>query len=367
MARFDPEASLRLRALPEYEALDDSDALIARYGLDPAQVIKIDGNENPFGPSPRTLEALRQGYRAEWYPDERQQALRTALAKYVEVSPECVVAGSGSDELIDQVFRMYLGQGDRIVLVSPTFGMYAFDASLHGVEVEAVPLLDDFSFDDDALVRAAAGAKAVFIPSPNNPTGGLLEPELLQRILDTGTLLVVDEAYIEFSDAPSYARRAATETGLIVLRTLSKWGGLAGLRIGYGVMEAHTADLFMRAKQPYNINAAAEVAALASLEDAAVLDERAQTIVRERERVSAALARLEWIAPVPSQANFVLLHLAHGDGMSVRDALRARGIFTRAYKSPRLHEYLRISMGTPEQNDRVIAAFAEVGEELAHG
>ena len=369
MLRFDPVAGLRpaLRTPPVYAALEDVNALVARYGLDPARVIKIDGNENPFGPSPRALEALRDGFHPEWYGDDDQRTLRAALARYVEVSPECVVAGSGSDELIDQVFRMYLGEGERIVVASPTFGMYAFDAGLHGVRVVDVPLRDDWSFDEDALVAAAGEAKAVFIPSPNNPTGGLLPPELADRILDAGALLVVDEAYIEFADAPSYARRAATERGLIVLRTLSKWGGLAGLRIGYGVMDAQTADLFQRTKQPYNVNAAAEVAAIASVADAALLDERARILVRERERVSAELARLEWVSPVPSQANFVLLRLARGDGKTLRDALRTRGIFTRYFDTPRLRDHLRISMGTPEQNDRVIAAFAEVGEELAHG
>ncbi|MEX2446963.1 MAG: aminotransferase class I/II-fold pyridoxal phosphate-dependent enzyme, partial [Dehalococcoidia bacterium] len=187
------------------------------------------------------------------------------------------------------------------------------------------------------------------------------------RILDTGALLVVDEAYIEFADTPSLATRAAEERGLIVLRTLSKWGGLAGLRVGYGVMDPATADLFMRAKQPYNVNVAAEAAAIASLDDTAVLDERARILIDERERVSAALAQLEWVTPVPSRANFMLLRLGRGDGLMVRDALRARGIFTRYFDAPRLRDHLRISVGTPEQNDRVVAAFREIGEELSHG
>ena len=375
MARFDPVAGLRpaLRTLPEYQALEDLEEVAARYGVDPADVIKIDGNENAWGPSPRVIEVLRDlEYHVEWYGDDNQTALRAALAGRLGVPADCVVAGSGSDELIDQIFRMYIGgsgggSGDAIVTASPTFGMYAFDASLHGARVVDVPLRDDWSFDEDAMVAAAREAKAVFIPSPNNPTGTLLPVTLVDRLLETGALLVVDEAYIEFADVPSLAARAAAEDGLIVLRTLSKWGALAGLRIGYGVMSPAMADLFRRAKQPYNVNAAAEAAAIAAIEDAAVLDERARIVASERERVTRELARLEWIEPVPSQASFVLMKLARGDGRTLRDELRKRGIFTRYFESSRLRDYLRISIAKPEQNDRVLAAIAEIGEELAHG
>ncbi|MFA7249673.1 MAG: histidinol-phosphate transaminase [Dehalococcoidia bacterium] len=370
MARFDPVEGLlpALRTMPEYQALEDLDEVAARYGVDPADVIKIDGNENPFGPSPRALDALRRvDYHVEWYGDDEQTALRAALAGRLGVPAACVVAGAGSDELIEQVFRMYLGAGETIVTVSPTFGMYAFDAGLHGTRVMDVPLRDDWSIDGDALVEAARGAKAVFIASPNNPTGGLLPEALADRLLESRALLVVDEAYIEFSGARSLAARAAAEEGLLVLRTLSKWGGLAGLRVGYGVMSPRMADLFRRAKQPYNVNVAAEAAAIASIADAAILDERARIIVGERERVTRELARLEWIDPAPSHANFVLMRLTRGDGRTVRDALRRRGIFTRYFEAPRLRRHLRISIAKPEQNDRVIAAIREIGEELAHG
>lgn len=371
--RFDPQEALRpaLRQIPEYAALEDLDAVAREYGVDPATVVKIDGNENPYGPSPKALEALRGDYQPHRYGDADQRRLRAAISTYLDVPLETIVCGSGSDEIIDLLFRLFIGEGDRIVTASPTFGMYAFDAALHGGEVVDVPLLDGWAFDTEGLEAAARESKVVFIPSPNNPTGNILPVALVERLLNTGALVVVDEAYIEFSQTPSLARRAATEPGLVVLRTLSKWGGLAGLRFGYGVMHPQVADLLMRTKQPYNVNAAAEAAALASYENTAILDARAQTLVAERERVSAALAGLGWIHPYPSEAVFVLMRLGREgqriEGKAVRDGLRRRGIFPRFFDTPRLRDHIRISVGTPEQNDRVIAAFREIGEEQARG
>ncbi len=370
MARFDPVAGLRpfLATMPEYVSLEDPYEIAQRYGVDPKDVIKLDGNENPFGPAPRAIEALRNlDYHAEWYGDDNQVALRGAIAGRIHAAPEAIVAGAGSDDLLNQIFGMYIGEGDSIVIASPTFGMYAYDSGLHGARVIDVPLRDDWTFDEDGMVEAARGAKAVFVPSPNNPTGTLFPERLADRLLDTGALIVVDEAYIDFAAAASLAQRAAGEHGLIVLRTLSKWGALAGLRIGYAVMHPQMADLWRRAKQPYNVNAAAEAAAIASMADAAVLDERAAILVSERERVTRELAQLEWITPVPSHANFVLMKLARGDGRTLRDALRQRGIFTRYFDTPRLRDHLRISIGRPEDNDRVLTAIREIGEELAHG
>ncbi|MDO9445258.1 MAG: aminotransferase class I/II-fold pyridoxal phosphate-dependent enzyme, partial [Dehalococcoidia bacterium] len=233
MPRFDPTAALRpaLRTLPEYAALEDLEAVAARYGVDPASVIKIDGNENPYGPSPRALEALAGNYHPNHYGDPDQRRLRAAIGAHFGVPPEAIVAGSGSDEIIDLLFRLFTDSGERILVSTPTFGMYAFDAGLHGVEVTDVPLLEGWAYDSEAMVDAAQEAKATFIPSPNNPTGNTLPLALVDRLLETGTLLVVDEAYIEFSHQPSLVQRAAAEPGLVVLRTMSKWGGLAGLRV----------------------------------------------------------------------------------------------------------------------------------------
>lgn len=370
MARFDPREALRpsLRDLPPYQALDDLEAVARSLGLDPAAVIKVDGNENPYGPSPKALEVLRAvGYQPHRYGDADQLALRGAIAGHLGVSSESIVAGAGSDELIDLLFRLFTSAGDAIVTASPTFGMYAFDAQLHAVTVRDVPLLDGWSFDHEGLVQAAMESKAVFIPSPNNPTGNTIPATLVDRLVETGSMVIIDEAYIEFSHAESLARRAASTPGLVVLRTLSKWGGLAGMRIGYGVMDPETAAICMQAKQPYNTNTAGELAAVASFEDAPILNDRACSIAGERDRMSAALAGLGWVHPYPSEASFVLMRLGRGDGRTVRDALRRRGVFTRYIDAPRLQDHIRVSVALPEQNDRIVEAFREVGEELAHG
>ena len=372
--RFDLEgieAALRppLRGMDGYEPVEPPEALAARYGVAPADVVKLDANENPYGPSPRALEALRGPLPVHRYPDPEQRRLRAAVAARHGVPPACVVAGAGADELIDLVFRVFVDPGDAVAVASPSFGMYAFGARLAGARLLDAPRAEpDWELDADAIAAAAAEAKIVFLPSPNNPTGGLLPPEAAERLLASGALLVVDEAYAEFSHGASLAERAASgEAPLIVLRTFSKWAGLAGLRVGYGVMPAPVAEAFMRCKQPYGVNAAAEAAALASLEDAALLDERACAVAGERERLASALRGLGWLDPAPSQANFLLCRIADdvaADGAALREALARRGVFVRVFGDPRLRRHVRISAGSPADGDRLLAALAAARAEL---
>ena len=372
MPGFELERALRppLRALSGYRPIDPPEEVAARYGIAPEEIVKLDGNENPYGPSPRARAALAGDYPAHRYPDPEQRRLRAALGARHGVPPECIVAGAGADEIIDLVFRVFVDAGDRVVIASPSFGMYAFGAQLAGAELVDVPRGDDWSFDIDALVAACEGASVVFLPSPNNPTGGLLPPAAVERLLESGALVVVDEAYVEFAGdhaaGPPTLVGHASEDGapLIVLRTFSKWAGLAGLRVGYGVMPAAIASVLMHCKQPYGVNVAAEAAALASLEDAAVLDERACVLAGERERLAGELRAGGWLEPAPSEANFLLCRLAFGDGAALRGALARRGVFVRVFDDERLREHVRISIGTPEDSERLLAALAEARLEL---
>ena len=381
-ASFDLEGTLRppLRSLRGYEPIDPPEQVAARYGVAPEAIVKLDGNENPYGPSPRALEALAGGYAAHRYPDPEQRRLRDALGARHGVPPQCIVAGAGADEIIDLVFRIFVEAGDRVVIASPTFGMYPFGAEIAGAELVDVPRRDDWSVDLDALAAACEGAKAVFLPSPNNPTGGLLPPGAAERLRASGAIVVIDEAYVEFasgregghSGSPSLADRAAEdgdvgEAPLIVLRTFSKWAGLAGLRVGYGVMPAPVASLLMQCKQPYGVSTAGEAAALASLEDAALLDERACEIAGERDRLAAELRAGGWLEPVPSQANFLLCRLTSGSGAALREALARRGVFVRFFGHERLRDHVRISIGTSEDSERLLAALSEARAEVEGG
>ena len=366
MQHFDARGSVRpvLRSLRGYVPIEPAEELAASHGLSPEQIVKLDGNENPYGPSPRARAALAGEYAAHRYPDPDQRRLRAALAERHDVPPQCVVAGAGADDLIDLVFRAYVEPADRVVIASPTFGMYGFDAELHAAALVDVPRGSDGCIDAEGLLAAAEGAKAIFLASPNNPTGDVAPPALIDSLLERGALVVVDEAYIEFSHQPSLASLAAEGAPLIVLRTFSKWGGLAGLRIGYGVMPSEVAAVFMQVKQPYNVSVAAEVAALGSLADAELLDERACRLAGERDGMAEALRATGWVEPAPSEANFLLCRLLRWDGVTVRDALRRRGVFVRYFDDERLRQHLRISAGTAQDTGRLVEALAEVAREL---
>jgi histidinol-phosphate aminotransferase len=342
-----------------------TDVLAERYGIAPEDVAKLDGNENPYGPSPRALAALavERGYHI--YPDPDQAKVREALAAHLGVDASSVVCGQGSDDLIDLILRVTVAPGDGVINCPPTFGMYPFSAAIAGARVVEAARLESFALDLDAIEAAAGGAKLIFLASPNNPTGNRLSPGEVERVLSLPLLVVVDEAYIEFAGAEhSLVPMVAEHPNLVVLRTFSKWAGLAGLRAGYGVMAPELASLLMTVKQPYNLNVAAGTAMLASLDDRALLMERVCTMRRTRERIFELLSAIDWVTPYPSEANFILCRLQGVDATEVRDRLAKRGIFVRHFDTPQLRDHLRISVGLEEHTDRVAGALREIGAEL---
>ena len=364
---FDIDSVIRddLRALPPYVPVLPTAVLAARLGIAPGDVLKLDGNENPYGPSPRVLEALGRYDGYAIYPDPDQTEVREALAEYAGVPAEHIVCGLGSDDLIDLVLRAVVEPGDGVIDCPPTFGMYPFSSRIAGARVLRVPRDEAFALDVSAVVAQASDAKIVFIASPNNPSGNLLPRKHLLRLLDLDLLVVFDEAYIEFAGREqSAASLVPDHENLVVLRTFSKWGGIAGLRAGYGIMAPKLASLLMTIKQPYNLNVAASLAMLASLEDRALLDERACKLAGSRAAMAAALAEIEWVTPYPSEANFLLCRLDGVDAREVRDRLAARGIFVRWFDAPELRDCLRISAGLPQHTDMVARAIREIGAEL---
>lgn len=325
------------------------------------QLIRLDANENPYGPSPRVTRALAEFADYHLYPDYRP--LREAVARYAGVSAQQVVLGNGSDELIDLVIRLCLEPGQGLILCPPAFSMYRFFADVGRHPVWEVPRHDDFSLDTPGIEAAAqerdGQARLLFLTSPGNPDGQIIPLDVVRRLLRLPLMVAVDEAYIEFG-GPSVLSLLAEHENLIIIRTFSKWAGMAGLRLGYALLAPELADGLERIRAPYNVNAAALVAALATLD---ALEEAQATVARliaERERLQAALAAIPWLEPMPSQANFILCRLRRRSGRELAEALAGRGILVRSFSEPRLRQYVRISVGRPEQNEALLRVLGEL-------
>lgn len=353
-----------IRNLDPYQGVAPVEVMADRAGIPPEKIIRLNGNENPYGPSPAVARALADFPNFNHYPDPEQRRLRQSLAAYVNVAPERIIAGNGSDELIDLLFRMFIGPGDNIINLTPTFGMYALGAEICGGEALSAPRDDNFEIDLEAVQLAITPrTKAIVICSPNNPSGNIPAESQVRTLLDTGRLVIVDEAYYEFC-GQTVMPMLDQYPNLVVLRTFSKWAGLAGLRIGLGAMHPDLARAMLAVKPPYNVNLAAEVALTASLENMPALLERVNAIVAERQRLAGLLSAIPSVHPYPSQANFILCRLPENTGRPIFDALCQRGIFLRHWNNPRLKDCLRISVGLPEESDTVAAALTELTKSI---
>lgn len=349
-----------LASLEPYPAPEPLDAFARRVGLTPADVVKLDQNENPYGPSPRVRAALAAFDWYHVYPDPQPRDLHARLADYAGAPAEQIVVGNGSDELIEVLFRLFVEPGDRVVSASPTFGYYETAARIAGASYVTVPRGPDFAIDPDALVAAAEGAKIVLVASPNNPTGNLTATATIRRLLEIDALVVVDEAYFEFSGQTALDLLLAGTENLVILRTFSKWAGLAGLRLGYGIFPTALVSPVNAVKPPYSLGQAAIVAGLASLDDVDYLRDLVHRILAERERLRAGIAETGYLVPYPSDANFLLCDVRGRSAAEVQRALEAQGILVRRYSAPRLENALRISVGRPEGNDRLLTALNDI-------
>jgi histidinol-phosphate aminotransferase len=348
-----------LRSAPPYVPVEPPDEVAKRLGLPPERIIKLDANENPYGPSPKVIEALAKASSYHIYPDPEQRRVRAALSAYTGFGTEWIIGGAGSDELIDLMVRLFVPPGEGILNFPPTFGFYPFLAGIQGANVIDVLRNPDYTLDLEAALIAAEGSRLIVATSPNNPTGTLLARREVEALLETGLPVIVDEAYTEFADE-SCIELARQHENLIVLRTLSKWAGLAGLRVGYMVASPELIDIVLRIKQPYNINVAAEVATLASFDDLPLLRQRVEAIKGEKERLTGLLAALPGFETVPSSANFVLCKLSGIEARNVHARLLQRGILVRYFDTALLRNHIRVSAGTPEQTDALIQALGEI-------
>jgi histidinol-phosphate aminotransferase len=345
---------------PVYEPGKPIEDVARELGLDPSTIIKLASNENPFGPSPLAVAAATRALsQAELYPDGGCFALRQKLAAAYAVSPDQLIIGNGSNELLELLGHVLLGPGDEVVMGNPAFVVYKLVALLFGARPVEVPLVNH-RHDLDALLKAVTPAtKLVFLPSPNNPTGTANTQEEIVafvRALPPHVVFAYDEAYAEFLDNPPDLRPLIAEgRKVICLRTFSKIYGLASLRVGYGYTSPEFAALLNRVRQPFNVNAIGQAAAIAALDDKTFTTDVAR---KNRDGLAQLEAgfKSQGLEYVPSVANFILVKV--GDGARVFDALQRRGVIVRPMKPYGMPEWLRITVGSREQNERLLASLA---------
>jgi histidinol-phosphate aminotransferase len=328
-----------------------------------AAEVKLDQNENPYElPQSLKEEVIRRVSSRPWgrYPEFVPASLTRALSKFTGWPEPGILTGNGSNELILSGLAVILGPGKTVVIPQPTFTLYKLLASVYQANVVTVPLRQaDFSFDVDALIKAAADADVTVICSPNNPTGSLLELEDLKRLLQAARGLVfLDEAYHEFSRQTA-AVLLPQYPNLIVLRTFSKAMSMAGLRFGYLMSDREIAREIHKAKLPYNVNIFTLAATELVLEQPDVMRESIETLIRERARVRAELQQRKGIEVFDSHANFLLIRTPM-EAKALFDALYAEGVLVRDVSTyPMLSRSLRVTIGKPEENERFLQALDE--------
>jgi histidinol-phosphate aminotransferase len=353
-----------LESLPPYTPIEPFEVLSDRIGRDPSQIVKLDANENPYGPLTVVRAALGKLDFPHIYPDPESRALRKSLEKFTGVPEEHLLAGSGADELIDLLMRVLLEPNDCILSCPPTFGMYSFDAELNAGRCLEVPRKPDFSLNLKEISKAVEihQPKILFVATPNNPDGSLLEAQVIDELLKLPLLVVLDEAYIEFAgenlgESLSRIREVPSRENLVVLRTFSKWAGLAGLRIGYGAFPLWFMPTLWKSKQPYNVNVAASVAAQVSLDHIDELSKVVELLKNERAQLFQFLQEISYLKPYASKSNFILCHVLGRDAAELKSRLAEKhGIFIRYFNKPGLHDHIRISVGRPQDTDALIEA-----------
>ncbi len=347
-----------LDQLTPYEAGPPLEALQAQLGL--PRLTRLSANENPLGPSPRAVEAVRaEAARAHLYPDGGGTVLREALAASLGVTPESVILGNGADELLGLIAWAALEAGDEAVMPHPAFEPYATVVTLAGATAIRSPLVEYRTDLDDMGRRVTPRTKVVILCSPHNPTGTIIHTGAFRRFADAlgadPPLLVLDEAYRDFTEDPACVDGIALlreYPTLIVLRTFSKIAGLAGLRVGYAVARPETIRMLNRARAPYNVNRLAQVAAVAALEDREHWERTRQLVIQGRRFLTGELRRLG-LDVVPSEANFLLVN-AGEQAAQLRDALLKDGILVRDGGTVGFPGHLRITVGTRDVNARLL-------------
>jgi histidinol-phosphate aminotransferase len=355
-------ANPQLRSLAVYEPGKPIEETARELGVEPDAIVKLASNENPLGPSPKALQAMRNALEnAHLYPDGAGFYLRRAVAAKLGLAPENIILGNGSNEMIEFLGHAFLNPGDDVITSQYAFIIYRLLATSFAARTIEVPTAN-FQQNLDAMLDAITPkTRLIFIPNPNNPTGTLISQSKIDSFMSRvpkNIIVVFDEAYFEFLDDPPDTLRFVREGWhVVVLRTFSKIHGLAGLRIGYAVSGPDLIEVLHKTRQPFNVNGIAQVGALAALGDDAHQRETKRVVDEGRTYLQKQFARMK-IRFVPGVANFLMANV--GNGPAVFKKLLARKVIVRPLKGYNLPEWIRISVGTMEQNKKCIGALKEI-------
>mgnify|MGYP001995452349 FL=1 len=345
-------ANPQLRDLVPYEPGKPIDDVARELGLEPENIVKLASNENPLGPSPKAIQVMQSlAGEVHVYPDGGGWKLRNAIAEKFSLSMDNIILGNGSNEIIEFLGHSFLKPGDEVIVANHAFVVYKLMATLFGaktIEVNDPGFVHDLEAMADAINERT---KQIFIANPNNPTGTLVTQEAIDRFMERvpeNVIVIFDEAYYEFLDTPPDTLKFIKEgRNVVVMRTFSKIQGLAGLRIGYGITTPSLSSILQKTRQPFNANLIAQEAALAALDD----DEhqnKTKKITDEGRSLFQSEFEKMGIEYVPSYANFVLLKV--GDGDEVFQKMLSKGVIVRAMRGYKLPEWIRVSIGTMEEN-----------------
>jgi histidinol-phosphate aminotransferase len=355
-------ANPQLRSLGVYEPGKPIEETARELDVHPAEIVKLASNENPLGPSSKAVQAMRATLEnAHLYPDGSGFYLCKAIAAKLGLKPQNVILGNGSNEIIEFLGHAFLNPGDDVITCQYAFIVYKLLATAFGVRTIETPTPDYQQNLNATLEAITAKTRLIFIPNPNNPTGTLISQHAIDRFMSLvpdEIIVIFDEAYFEFLDDPPDTLRFVREKrNVIVLRTFSKIHGLAGLRIGYAMGAPEMIEVLHKTRQPFNVNSVAHAGALAALEDQAHLRETKRVVDEGRAYLQEQFAEMR-IRFVPAVANFIMVNV--GDGCAVFEELLRCKIIVRPLKGYDLPEWIRISVGTIDENKRLIAALKEV-------
>lgn len=350
--------------MAEYIPGESLETFSGRTGIPIAQLAKLNSNESPYGPAPEIIRALGDHMNYNNYPDTNSAALRAALSAYTGVESRFIMVSHGSNELINLLWHIFLSVGDNIICCPPTFSLYTSITTFCGAYVVEVPRTADYEVDIAGILEALTPeTKIIVLCSPNNPTGNPICEEDVLTLLETGRIVMVDEAYVEFSQRPQgLAHLVPQHPNLVVMRTFSKWAGLAGLRIGYGIFPEWIVSYLRRGQCPFEVNVAGHIAAIETLKHLDYTLNNVRLLIEERERLFALLSTYDFLEPLPSQGNFILARVREEEVKmeQIRCVVESHGILLRYFNHPYLQNFVRLTVGLPEHTDRIAHALSRI-------